>query len=275
MQPLNSPAGGNLSAKAVFAAALFLQSSLFPSLTQARTNARNTRRLAQEQQAQALGSLSKVGDVYVNDSPAPAESTIFMGDKLRTGEDGVASFTVSGRGTLKFSPNSLAVFASTEQYLAELKSGSAVVSSLIGPGGLALRVGDFIVVPAVQGQQTTARVERAMDGSSSVACLEGSASVVSLQGASGQLLQAGQALRISQAGQLIANPSLLPNPSEPAKPAQPEPSEPNPPPTPSANRKGSRKGWIILGVAGGGAAIALAAAAASGGGHQPVSPSSP
>ena len=234
----------------------------------------------QEQQPQPLGSLSKVGDVYVNDLPAPAESTIFMGDKLRTGEDGVASFTASGKGTLKFSPNSLAVFTGTGQYVAELRSGTAVLSSLAGPAGFSLRVGDFVVVPAVQEQQTTARVEKAPDGGASVVCLEGSASVLSLQGvlsfqgASGFLLQAGQSVGISRTGQLTPNPAS-PSPAEPSEPTQPQPPEPSIQPTPPVTRKGSHKGWIILGTAGGAAAIIAAAAAASGGGHQPVSPSSP
>src|SRR5215471_384593 len=59
---------------------------------------------AQEQPPQALGSMTKVGGVFVNGNPASAaEATIFAGDTVRTAEDGVASFTVSGRGTLKIS----------------------------------------------------------------------------------------------------------------------------------------------------------------------------
>ena len=36
------------------------------------------------QEHQALGSLSSVGEVYVNNSPAPGDSTIFTGDTVRT-----------------------------------------------------------------------------------------------------------------------------------------------------------------------------------------------
>src|SRR5260370_7377566 len=58
----------------------------------------------QEQQKESLGSLSSIGEVYVNDSAAPVESTIFSGDRLRTGESATATFTVSGKGTLNVLP---------------------------------------------------------------------------------------------------------------------------------------------------------------------------
>jgi len=233
----------------------------------------------QEQQPQPLGSLSKIGEVYVNDQPvSTAESTIFTGDKLRTAENGVASFAVSGRGTIKFAPNTFVVFAATEQYIADLRSGSAVISSFSGPGGLALRIGDFVVIPAVQEQQTTARVERSLAGATSVTSLEGSATVVSLQGGAGLLLQAGQSTTISESGQLNPETPAVPGPvSGDKNPPVEEPPQPAPPtgtPPPSSQHK-SRKGWIILGLAGAGAAAIAGAAAGGGGGHQPVSPSSP
>lgn len=228
----------------------------------------------QDQPPQPLGSLSKIGEVYVNDVPvASPESTIFTGDKVRTGENGVASFTVSGRGTLKFSPNTFAVFAGAEQYVADLRSGTVVVSSFSGPSGLALRVGDFIVVPAVQEQQTTVKVERSLAGAASVSCLEGSVSVISRQGAAGLLLQAGQSSSISTSGQLNPESSAPESPS----PTQPQPGAPTPTPPPAnpPQQQKSRKGWIILGLAGAGVAGIAAAAAGGGGGHTPVSPSSP
>ena len=68
---------------------LALQFVLFPALTYGRAT-------SQDQQKQALGSLSSVGEVYVNDALAPAESTIFSGDTLRTGVAGTATFVTSG-----------------------------------------------------------------------------------------------------------------------------------------------------------------------------------
>jgi len=218
--------------------------------------------------SQSLGSLNIVGEVFVNDARAPAESTIFVGDILITGENGVASFTASGKGTLKIAPHSVVVFAGAEKYVAELKVGTLVMSSFTGPSGFTLRMAGFVLVPAVQDQQTTAKVEKMANDSFVLSCQEGSVSVISLQGASGLLLQAGQSATISPSGQLSAGPSGATSPPSGPTPSQPQPG------TPPGTTSSHRKQWIILGVAGG-AAAGIGAAAAGGGGHHPVSPSSP
>ena len=62
------------------------------------------------QEHQALGSLSSVGEVYVNNSPAPGDSTIFTGDTVRTGQAGTATFASSAQGTFQISPQSQVAF---------------------------------------------------------------------------------------------------------------------------------------------------------------------
>ena len=94
----------------------------------------------QDQQRESLGSLSSLGEVYINESAVPVDSTIFSGDRLRTGDTGTATFTVSGKGTLKVLPRSEVVFPGNYQFTAELKSGTVVLSSVSGPRGIALRV---------------------------------------------------------------------------------------------------------------------------------------
>ena len=212
---------------------------------------------------QPLGSLSAVGEVYVNDSPAPAEGTIFSGDALRTGANGMASFTPSGKGSLKISPGSQLVFAGTPQYLAELKSGIVVMSSLSGAAGVNLRAGNFVVAAVTEGEQATSRVESAPDGSFVVNCLEGSVGVLPLEGANGLFLQVGQSVNISPQGEL----SAAKQPAAPSTAAE----KPSTPPVAGAQAKKSHTGWIILALVGGGAA---GAGAALGGkkGSQPVSP---
>src|SRR5277367_1291677 len=54
-------------------------------------------------QRQTLGSLSSVGDVFVNESPAPSEVTIFSGDAIRTGQSGAAILTASGNNSFQIS----------------------------------------------------------------------------------------------------------------------------------------------------------------------------
>jgi hypothetical protein len=207
--------------------------------------------VSQEQQKESLGSLSSIGEVYVNDTAAPVESTIFSGDRLRTGETGTATFTISGKGTVKISPRSEMVFPGNYQFTAELKSGTVVLNSISGPSGITLRVGNFVLVSSIRQQSATIRIEGAANGSFVISCLDGSVGVLTVEGKSGQFLQAGQSLRIS-AGEVLSLAS------------------------PATNPKGAafHSGWLYLGLGGAGAAAA-AAGLARGGGKQPVSPSGP
>ncbi|HVH71861.1 MAG TPA: hypothetical protein VNB49_12210, partial [Candidatus Dormibacteraeota bacterium] len=62
------------------------------------------RKSQQEQSKEKLGSLTSLGEVYVNDSLISAMSTVSSGDKIRTGESGEATLAVVGKGTLKIHP---------------------------------------------------------------------------------------------------------------------------------------------------------------------------
>src|SRR2546429_7812689 len=100
----------------------------------------------QEKEKTALGSLTSVGEVYVNDSPAPAEITILSGDRVRVGENGSATFNMSGKGSLKLSPRSQALFAGKYEYTVELEAGAGVMNFISGPNWVSLRVGKDVVV---------------------------------------------------------------------------------------------------------------------------------
>jgi hypothetical protein len=229
---------------------LVLQLALFPALAQGRAG-------SQDQQRQPLGSLTTVGDVYVNESRAPAESTIFSGDALRAAPGGNATFTTSGKGSIKVLPESQLAFPGNPQYVAELKSGTVVMTSLSGPASINLRVRDYALAAVTSGEESTSKIEKSADGSFVITCLQGSVGVIPLQGANGLFLQAGQTVRISTRGELTAV-EQQPNPT----PAQPK----------SGGQKKSNAGWIILAVAGGGGAAGAAAALGHGGGSSPVSP---
>ena len=209
------------------------------------------------QEKEALGSLSSAGNVYVNGSLVPAESTIFPGDTILTSDSGTATFTVSGKGSLKLSPDTHLVFANEPRFLAELTSGTAVMTSFAGATELSLKVGNFVVAPLIQTEQSSSRIEKTANGSFVIACVDGSVGVIPLQGTTGQVLRIGQTVQISPEGELSApqETSTQPAAQTPAK-------------------KPKRNEWIILGVAGAGAA-GIAAAVAGRGGHGPaVSPSS-
>jgi ferric-dicitrate binding protein FerR (iron transport regulator) len=210
-----------------------------------------TQAASQEQQKEPLGSLSSIGEVYVNGSAAPVESTIFPGDSVRTGGTGTATFTVSGKGTLKISPRSEVVFPGSYQFTAELKSGTVVLNSISGPSGITLRVENFVLVASVRQQSVTARIEGAANGSFLVSCLDGSVGVLTMESKSGQFLSAGQSLRIS-AGETLSFVS----------------------PATKATAPNFHSGWLLLGLGGAGAAAA-AAGLGHGGGRQSISPSVP
>jgi hypothetical protein len=236
---------------------LALQFVMLPALARASSPSNRN------QDKEALGSLSSVGEVYVNDVPAPAESTLFTGDVLRTGVTGTATFSTSGKGSFKITSRSQLVFTGSPQYVAELKSGTVVMSSLSGPSGINLRAGKYVVVAVTQGDQSTSKIDTAADGSFLVTCVEGSVGVLPIDGPNGLFLQVGQSINITPQGELAATKSPAPQPSTPTQTT-----------APNNVQKKSYTGWIILAAAGAGGVGAVAALA----GHKsspPVSPATP
>jgi hypothetical protein len=232
-------------------ALLVISNLLSPAIAQAG---------ARSQEHQPLGSLSSVGEVYVNNSPAPADSTIFSGDTVRTGTAGTATFTSSAQGTFQILAQSQIAFNGGDQYVAELQSGTVVMSSMRGPQGLNLRLGSFTAVGVTDGEQSTSKVEKAADGTFAVTCLDGSVILVPTTGSNGLLMQAGQTVSISGQGQLSAVKETSTAPANP--------------PAGTVQQKKNYTLWILVGA---GAAGAAGAAAALGGGKHsstpPISPS--
>jgi ferric-dicitrate binding protein FerR (iron transport regulator) len=221
---------------------LALQLILFTALATARP-------ASGAQEKEPLGSLSSVGQVYVSNAVVPGESTIFTGDTLRTDDTATATFTISGKGSFEIASRSQLVFTGSQQYVAELKSGTVVMSSMSGASGINLRIGNFVVVGVTQAVQSTAKIDSAAGGSFLITCSEGSVGIVPLEGPpNGVFLQAGQSVTISPQGELSA-PTTTVASNVPATATQAQPV------------KKSHTAWILLGVAAGGgvgAAVALA-----------------
>jgi hypothetical protein len=203
----------------------------------------------QEQPRQPLGSLTAVGEVYLNDDAAPRESTIFSGDRVRTAEAGAASFAMSGKGTLKISPQSEVLFPGNYQFTAELQAGTIVLNTVAGPNGLSVRIGNYVVVSYSQKQSATIQVTLAPNGSVFVSSVEGSAGVLTLEGQVGQFLQAGQSMTFAGSSFLSSSPG-------------------------KESGSGVHSGWILVGLAGAGAAAAIAFLT-HGNAGQSISPSAP
>ncbi len=220
--------------------------------------------LPQEQDREPLGSLTSIGEVYVNDSPATVEITIFSGDRVRTGESGSATFNMSGKGSLKVSPRSQVLFSGKYEYTAELEAGAVVMNSVSGPNGFTLRIGNDVLVPPIKERTALASIDRAPDGSFLVACSDGAIGVLTLKGTSGLFLQVGQSVSAAPNGQLFpvvqqaaTTERLLSGRSSSG----------------ARRARGSYTGWGFLGAAAGAAGIV--AAQSHGGGKQPISPSAP
>ena len=215
---------------------------------------------AQQQTRRPLGALNTSGEVYLNNSPAPAQSTIFAGDTVRTVSSGKAMFTLSGQGSLGILSRTEISFVDQPQYIADLHYGTVTVHFLAEGKNLALKVSDFAVL-AEPSVETNAEINRTVDGSVRISCRTGSVGVVALAvtGPEALFLKPGQSATISPAGELRAAP---------LGPAAPSP-------TPSTTKKKSKAVWIGLGLAAAGGAAGAAAALASGGGHRTVSSSVP
>src|SRR2546426_1055873 len=214
---------------------------LLPALSRAQV-------LAKEREREPLGSLTSMGEAYVNASPAPAEITIFSGDRVRTGESGSATFNMSGQGSLKLSPRSQVLFSGKYEYTAELEAGAVVMNSVSGPNGFTLRIGNDVLVPSMKEHTALASIDRAPDGSYLVTCSDWAVGVLNLQGTSGQFLQVGQALSVAPNGELFPVVQQALTPANSAKST-----------SGARQSKGGYTGWGYLGLAAAGAAGAAAA----------------
>lgn len=229
-----------------------LNVSLWVALTLVCSSPGFARTSQQEQARQTLGSLTSLGEVYINDSPTPVLSAASSGDKIRTGETGEVTLRVPGKGTLKIQPLSQIVLSGNEQYAAELERGTILVNSVPGPDGLSLRVGNFVVVPPVRSLTTALRITRGLDGSFQVYCLDGKVGVLTLEGSAGKLLEAGQSVSVSAKSELLLATAAAPK-----------------------TKGNSHTRWILLGLAAAGAAGAAAALGHGGGGNHTVTLSAP
>jgi len=245
-------------------------------------------RAGRKAQNQALGSMTTVGPVYINGVPAPTDLTIFPGDTLKTGDLGSAAFSISGKGSFKILSNSEMVFPPDPRYSAELKAGSVVMNSFNGATDVSLRVGNYVVAPVIEAQQSTSQIMRHANGSFMITCLEGSVGLIPLEGATGRVLQAGESVNILPSGELdiakapgaAAAPGAPPTNSPPTPGTAPSPAEqastpPPEAPVPPVQHKDKTKEYILIGVIAGGAVGIAAGVAGAGHGHSSVSPSTP
>jgi hypothetical protein len=239
--------GLRISAALVFKSRQFV--AIFPFLLMAVSA--HGQAVSPDPQRQSLGSMNSSGEVYLNESRAPSELTVFPGDALRTGGTGMAILTNGGNNSLQIFRQTQILFTADPHYFAELKAGTISVKSVGGGGETVVRAGNFVVVPTNRNETTAATIESKPDGSFIITCTTGNIGVIPMQEAPGIFLQAGQSGQISPKGELAT-------------------LEKPPPSTQVAGK--SHRTLIYLGLAAGAAAGAAAGLAA---GHGPVSPVAP
>ena len=219
----------------------------------------------QNEQRPPLGSLSAIGEVYVNSAAAPAESSIFAGDLLRSVATGSATFVLIGKGSFEIRPNTEMIFTGGPQYAAELKFGKVVMNSANGATGINLRAGSSVVLAVAEGEPSSSSIEAPSDGSFHVTCVAGSVGVIPLQGGKGVFIRAGQTVGISAQGELStmsasAVPSAARTGANDAS-AAPSASSDSRETAPAARQKHTTR-WILIaaGIAGAGVAAAILSA---------------
>lgn len=247
---------------------LVICSLLFPLGLPAQQDASDNGEQAQEHRP--LGSLTSTGEVYVNGVPATADMTVFTGDSMRTGAAGSSTFTIGGQGSVKASANTELDFSANPLFVAELKNGMVVMSTVPGAPNMKVRAGTFVVVAETgdadtNAVQTTCQMQHLADGSFQITSVTGSVGVIALEGPETVFIKAGESVSVTAAGQLsqtAGTPVPGPTPGDEVAPS-------------NSRKKKVPAGWILLGVVGAGGAGAALALAGHGNNNSAVSPTSP
>jgi hypothetical protein len=206
---------------------------------------------AQKPAARALGSIQATGEIYLNGMRAAGEQTLFAGDTVRTGADGVAALTLPGVGILNMGPQTEISFG-TGRYLATLKQGTIGVRSFQSVENLDIQFGKIVMYLPSFEPEAAGTVTVGADGTALVECRAGSVGLTAIEGTEAVSLHPGESEEISADGKFRKVEAVAP--PAPASTGQ------APAPPQAAGKRRSRSGYIILGVvvAGGGVGAALA-----------------
>jgi hypothetical protein len=220
---------------------------------------------AQTPTAQALGSMQAAGETYLNGMRAAGEQTIFPGETVRTGADGVAALTLPGVGMFNIEPQTEISFG-TSRYLATLKQGTVEVRSFQSDKILDVQFGKSVMYLPVSEVEAAVTVTVGADGAARVGCHAGWVGVTAIEGPEGVFLLPDQSAEISADGKIQkVNPVALAAPGSAGQARGP---------TRPAGKK-SHPGYIVLGAVAAGGSVAVALALSHKSSSQLVSPSVP
>lgn len=193
---------------------------------------------------ETVGALQVTGQAYVGDQPVAGETTVFVGDSVRTAAGATGTLRLPEEGILTIGSDAQIDFVDEEQYAAVLQRGTIGFRVFGAVKRSRMRVGRFVVV-SVPGQTTTGAVTVGKDGAIHFVCSAGSFGVIDMERSDSVFLTAGEEADLSPEGQIVKQ--------TPQRTAGPPPE----PPVKEAGGGGGRVAAVVLGV--GGAAGAVAA----------------
>jgi hypothetical protein len=219
---------------------------------------------AQDSPSLVVGSLQTIGEVYLDGAPAAEEQTVFGGEDVRTGSNGVAALSVPG-GIFNMAGET-EISIRTGRSVISLAHGTVAARSFQSDKGLEIEFGNFAVHLPVGEAAAAAAVTVSPDGAVKAECLDGVISVSRLQGTQSVNLRVGQSVVVDARGRLqdvrTAQFSSIVLFGEA-------------PPSQETSSKRSRTPYLLIGAAAAAGGIAAAAIALSHKSSQPTSPSAP
>jgi hypothetical protein len=219
---------------------------------------------AQDSPALMVGSLQTSGEVYLDGKPAAQEQTVFRGEDVRTGSNGVAALSVPGSGIFNVAGDT-EISLSAAHSLVSLIRGTVAVRSFQDANSMEIEFGNFALHLPV-GETAAAAVTVSPDGAAKVECLDGVIAVSRLQGSESVNLRVGQSVVVDVRGRL-----------QDVKTAQVAPIVlfGEAPPSQQTPSKKSHTTYLLVGAAVAAGGIGAAAVALSHKSSQPASPSAP
>ena len=214
----------------------------------------------QAQQAELVGPMQAGGQVFLNGMPVSGQQTLYAGDDVRTGADGVAAVTLPGVGALGILAQSEVTFAG--QYLSTLKVGSITIRSLQAGKNFEVQFRNIVVFLPFSNTVAAGTITAGADGVAKVECRDGTVGVNGVRNSEGIELQPGQLITIGSDGSL-QNTQTVAQPATPSLPGG----------APPRLGRSWHPGYLILGVAAGGGGIVAAIITSRK--STPVSPSQP
>ena len=201
----------------------------------------------------------------MNGKPAAEEQTVFEGEDVRSGSNGVAALSVPSSGIFNVAGDT-EISLPAGLALVSLIRGTVAARSFLGGKNLEIEFGNFSVRLPVSEATAAAAVTVSPDGAAKVECLDGVIAVSRLRGTETVNLRIGQSVTIDPRGSMqdVKTTQMSPIVLLGEAPSSQRPSA-----------KRSRTPYILVGAAAAAGGIGAAVVVLSHKSSQPASPSAP